>query len=119
MRGLALNFLKFYSNKNLNLILPLYMTEQQKMASITCLSRSLLRITGANFGMLKYIRLVPTNSIMYINVLDRCLDIHYKDKKSFDTLIFPTDTARDVAIAAVEESFAGSKQHPQVKDYPF
>jgi hypothetical protein len=95
------------------------MTEQQKMASITRLSGSLIRISGTNFGMLKYVRLVPTNSIMYINILDRCLDIHYKDKKSFDTLIFPTDTARDVAIAAVEESFAGSKQHPVVKDYPF
>jgi len=89
------------------------------MASITRLSGSLIRISGTNFGMLKYVRLVPTNSIMYINVLERCLDIHYKDKKSFDTLLFPTDSARDVAICAVEESFAGSKQHPVVKDYPF
>jgi len=89
------------------------------MASITCLSRSLLRITGANFGMLKYIRLVPTNSIMYINVLERCLDIHYKDKKSFDTLQFPTNTERDLAVAVVESSFGEPKQHPVVKDYPF
>ena len=95
------------------------MTEQQKMASITCVSRSLLRISGTNFGMLKYVRLVPTNSIMYINILDRCLDIHYKDKKSFDTLIFPTDTARDLAIAVVEECFVAPKEHPVVKDYPF
>jgi hypothetical protein len=69
--------------------------------------------------MLKYVRLVPTNSIMYINILDRCLDIHYKDKKSFDTLQFPTDTARDLAVAVVEECFDAPKQHPQVKDYPF
>ena len=90
------------------------------MASITRISNSLLRITGANFGMFKYARLVPTNSIMYINVLDRCLDIHYKHKKSFDTLIFPTDTARDLAIAVVEECFAAPQtQHPVVKDYPF
>jgi len=89
------------------------------MASITRLSSSLIRISGANFGMLKYIRLVPTNSIMYINVLERCLDIHYKDKKSFDTLQFPTDTARDAAIAVVESSFGESRQHPVVKDYPF
>ena len=90
------------------------------MASITRISNSLLRITGANFGMLKYARLVPTNSIMYINVLDRCLDIHYKHKKSFDTLIFPTDTARDGAIAAVTDCFdAPQTQHPVVKDYPF
>ena len=89
------------------------------MASITRLSGSLIRISGTNFGMLKYVRLVPTNSIMYINILDRCLDIHYKDKKSFDTLQFPTNTARDLAVSAVETSFDGSKQHPQVKDYPF
>ena len=89
------------------------------MASIQRLSGSLIRISGTNFGMLKYVRLVPTNSIMYINILDRCLDIHYKDKKSFDTLIFPTDTDRDLAVSAVEESFDGSKQHPVVKDYPF
>lgn len=89
------------------------------MASITRLSGSLIRISGTNFGMLKYVRLVPTNSIMYINILDRCLDIHYKDKKSFDTLIFPTDTARDVAIAVVESSFREPTQHPVVKDYPF
>ncbi len=95
------------------------MTEQQKMASITCVSRSLLRISGTNFGMLKYVRLVPTNSIMYINVLERCLDIHYNHKKSFDTLQFPTNTERDAAVAVVEESFDGSKQHPVVKDYPF
>ena len=88
------------------------------MASITRISNSLLRITGANFGMLKYARLVPTNSIMYINVLDRCLDIHYKHKKSFDTLIFPTDSARDLAIAVVKECFA-LPAHPPVKDYPF
>jgi hypothetical protein len=89
------------------------------MASITRLSGSLIRITGANFGMLKYARLVPTNSIMYINVLDRCLDIHYKHKKSFDTLIFPTNTARDLAVAVVESSFGEQKQHPVVNDYPF
>jgi hypothetical protein len=89
------------------------------MASITKLSGSLIRISGTNFGMLKYVRIIPTNSIMYINVLDRCLDIHYKDKKSFDTLIFPTDTARDVAIAVVESSFGESRRHPVVKDYPF
>jgi len=89
------------------------------MASITCVSRSLLRINGTNFGMLKYIRLVPTNSIMYINVLERCLDIHYKDKKSFDTLQFPTNTARDLAVSAVTDSFVEPKQHPVVKDYPF
>ena len=89
------------------------------MASITCVSRSLLRISGANFGMLKYVRLVPTNSIMYINVLERCLDIHYKHKKSFDTLQFPTNTARDLAVSAVETSFGEPTQHPVVKDYPF
>ena len=91
------------------------------MASITKLSGSLLRITGANFGMLKYARLVPTNSIMYINVLDRCLDIHYKHKKSFDTLIFPTDKERDAAIATVEECFdtPPHRKHPVFKDYPF
>jgi len=89
------------------------------MASITRLSGSLIRISGTNFGMLKYIRLVPTNSIMYINVLDRCLDIHYKDKKSFDTLHFQTNTARDLAIAVVESSFREPTQHPIVKDYPF
>lgn len=91
------------------------------MASINRVSNSLLRITGANFGMLKYARLVPTNSIMYINVLDRCLDIHYKHKKSFDTLIFPTDSARDVAICAVEECFAAPphQKHHDIKDYPF
>jgi hypothetical protein len=89
------------------------------MASIQRLSNSLLRISGANFGMLKYIRIIPTSSIMYINVLDRCLDIHYKDKKSFDTLQFPTDGARDAAVAVVESSFGVSKQHPIVKDYPF
>jgi hypothetical protein len=69
--------------------------------------------------MLKYIRLVPTNSIMYINVLERCLDIHYKHKKSFDTLQFPTNTARDLAVAVVESSFGESRRHPEVKDYPF
>jgi len=89
------------------------------MASITRLSGSLLRISGTNFGMLGYIRLVPTNSIMYINVLERCLDIHYKDKKSFDTLHFPTNTARDVAVSVVEECFDAPKKHPPVKDYPF
>ena len=89
------------------------------MASIQRLSGSLIRISGTNFGMLKYVRLVPTNSIMYINILDRCLDIHYKDKKSFDTLIFPTDTARDAAISAVTETFGEPTQHPEVKDYPF
>ena len=91
------------------------------MASITRISNSLLRITGANFGMLKYARLVPTDSIMYINVLDRCLDIHYKHKKSFDTLLFPTDKERDVAIAAVEECFdtPPHRKHPVVTDYPF
>jgi len=89
------------------------------MASITRLSGSLIRISGTNFGMLGYIRLVPTNSIMYINVLERCLDIHYKDKKSFDTLQFPTNTARDLAVAVVESSFGEPKQHPVVKDYPF
>ena len=91
------------------------------MASITKLSGSLLRITGANFGMLKYARLVPTDSIMYINVLDRCLDIHYKHKKSFDTLKFPTDGARDLAIAAVTDCFDTPpyRKHPIVKDYPF
>ena len=91
------------------------------MASITKLSGSLLRITGANFGMLKYARLVPTDSIMYINVLDRCLDIHYKHKKSFDTLQFPTDKERDVAIAAVTDCFDAPpyRKHPVVKDYPF
>jgi hypothetical protein len=89
------------------------------MTSIQRLSNSLLRISGANFGMLKYVRIIPTSSIMYINVLDRCLDIYYKDKKSFDTLQFPTDSARDAAIAVVESSFGVSKQHPIVKDYPF
>ena len=89
------------------------------MASITRLSGSLIRISGTNFGMLKYVRLVPTNSIMYINVLERCLDIHYKHKKSFDTIQFPTDSARDAAIAVVESSFGVSNQHPIVKDYPF
>ena len=91
------------------------------MASITRVSNSLLRITGANFGMLKYARLVPTDSIMYINVLDRCLDIHYKHKKSFDTLQFPTDGARDLAIAAVTDCFDTPpyRKHPIVKDYPF
>jgi len=91
----------------------------QQMSSITKLSGSLIRISGTSFGLLKFVRIIPINSIMYINVLDRCLDIHYKHKKSFDTLLFPTDSARDVAICAVEESFAGSKQHPVVKDYPF
>ena len=89
------------------------------MASITRISSSLIRIAGANFGMLKFIRIIPTNSIMYINVLDRCLDIHYKHKKSFDTLNFPTDTARDVAVAAVTECFTEPTQHPVIKDYPF
>ena len=89
------------------------------MASITRVSGSLLRISGANFGMLKYVRIIPTNSIMYINVLDRCLDIHYKHKKAFDTLHFPTDAERDVAVSVVEECFDAPKQHPVVKDYPF
>jgi hypothetical protein len=89
------------------------------MASITRLSGSLIRISGTNFGMLKYVRLVPTNSIMYINILERCLDIHYKDKKSFDTLQFPTNTERDLAVSAVETSFGEPTQHPVVKDYPF
>jgi hypothetical protein len=56
---------------------------------------------------------------MYINVLDRCLDIHYKDNKSFDTLHFPTDDARDLAVSAVTDCFDAPKQHPIVKDYPF
>ena len=89
------------------------------MVSITRLSGSLLRISGTNFGMLKYVRIVPTNSIMYINVLDRCLDIHYKDNKSFDTLQFPTDDDRDLAVSVVTDCFSESKQHPIVKDYPF
>lgn len=90
------------------------------MASITKLSGSLLRISGTTFGLLKYVRIIPTSSIMYLNVLDRCLDIHYKNKKSFDTLIFPTDAARDVAIDVVMDCFdAAHTQHPVVKDYPF
>jgi hypothetical protein len=91
------------------------------MASITKLSGSLIRISGTTFGLLKYVRIIPTNSIMYINVLDRCIDIHYKHKKSFDTLIFPTDTARDLAIATVEECFdtPPHRKHPVFKDYPF
>ena len=89
------------------------------MASITKLSGSLIRINGASFGLLKYVRIIPTNSIMYINVLDRCIDIHYKHKKSFDTLQFPTDTARDLAIAVVTDCFSPPKQHLVVTDYPF
>lgn len=91
------------------------------MASITKLSGSLLRISGTMFGLLKYKRIIPTNSIMYINVLDRSLDIHYKHKKSFDTLIFPTDKERDLAVAVVEECFDAPpyRKHPVVTDYPF
>ena len=88
------------------------------MASITKLSGSLIRISGTSFGLLKFVRIIPINSIMYINVLDRCLDIHYKHKKSFDTLIFPTDSARDLAIAVVKECFTVPPL-PLVKDYPF
>ena len=89
------------------------------MASITKLSGSLIRISGTMFGLLKYKRIIPTNSIMYINVLDRSLDIHYNGSKSFDTLIFPTDGERDAAIAVVTDCFSPPKQHPVVKDYPF
>ena len=91
------------------------------MSSIKHLSGSLIRISGTSFGLLKFVRIIPINSIMYINVLDRCLDIHYKHKKSFDTLLFPTDSARDVAICAVEECFdtPPHRKHPDIKDYPF
>ena len=92
----------------------------QQMASIQRLSNSLVRISGSNFGK-KYTLLVPTRSIMYINILEKCLDIHYKHRKSFDNLHFQTNAERDSAVAVVEECFDAPphRKHPLVKDYPF
>ncbi len=91
------------------------------MSSITRISGSLLRITAPSFVGINYMRLVPIHSIMYINVVDRCLDIHYKYKSTFDAVVFPTNEERDAAISVVKDCFAASKEsvHPVVKDYPF
>lgn len=91
------------------------------MASIIRLSLSLLRITAPSFVGVNYMRLVPIYSIMYINVVDRCLDIHYKHKSTFDAVVFPSNTERDAAITVIQQCFAPPKKriHPVVKDYPF
>lgn len=91
------------------------------MASITKLSGSLLRIVAPSFVGINYMRLVPIHSIMYINVVDRCLDIHYKYKSTFDAVVFTSNAERDSAISVIQQCFAlpSTPAHPLVKDYPF
>ena len=64
-------------------------------------------------------RIVPIQSIMYISVFDRCIDVQYADKR-VDTLHFSNDNQRDVAVGIVEECFGKEKQKASlVKDYPY
>jgi len=59
------------------------------------------------------------NSIQYISVFDRCIDIQYTNNK-VDTLHFSNDSQRDMAVGVVEECFGKEKQKASlVKDYPF
>jgi len=87
------------------------------MASITRMSNSLLRITGTSLGIWKYSRIIPISSIMYINVFNRALDIHYTHKRSHDSLLFLTNEERDAAISAVEGRIV-EKPVSMVRDYP-
>lgn len=89
-----------------------------QMSSVQRISSSLLRIHSvASLIGRNSKRIVPVQSIMYISVFDRCLDIQYADKR-VDTLHFSTDVQRDRAIDVVEECF-GKEKASLVKDYPY
>jgi len=88
------------------------------MASVTRISKSFIRVNGVSYGFWKYSRIVPVDSIVYINVFNRSIDIHYKHKKSHDSLFFTSDAARNLAIAEFEPEDE-KRDVPMVKDYPF